>query len=710
MKIIFLISIGLFILSMLAVSQPDYEPADYVDPFIGVKGEGACMPGPCLPNASIYPSPNTLNADNGGYNWNEKIVGFAQLHAQGTGGLTSYGNFLISPQIGLQIIETKHASLKTDERAKCYVYEVLLKDYGIKCALTPSSNAAIYKFTFPASDSSSVLIDIARKINGMIGLDSGYIELHPETNKIYGGGIYKSNWPSNETKWKMFFCMMFSKSPDRYGVWQNTNISPDQLSGTVKNNRLGGYFMFHTKADEEIFVKIAVSFKSKEHAEDLLIKEIPDWDFEKVKDFAKNKWNEMLSKIYIEASEKEKTIFYTNLFHCFVQPRNRTGNNTLNTNEPFWDDHYTLWDSWQTLFPLMSIINPDMVSATINSFISRYKRNKYVADAFINGQENAVGQGGNTVDNIIADAFVKHIPNVDWYEAYKILKYNADSMRTRNYILNGYHFKDEKNDYSWRMKSGSGTLGFAYNDFCVAEVALGLNYTDDYRKYLARSANWLNVWNDKAASDGYTGFMMAKKQDGTFDEIDPKKGYNDHFYEGTCWEYSYAVPHNMDKLIELMGGSEQFVKRLTHALQNHYIDFGNEPSFLTLWLFCHDMIKRPDLCLKYLKEELLPKYTDTSLPGDDDQGAMGALYVFAMCGFYPVAGQDMYYLHGASYKKIIIHLPNNKEFVIKTENISAKNNVIRSVRLNGVERKNFQLTHKDIMNGGVLEFVMNETP
>lgn len=697
-----------FIIFYNVAAQKSKTPADYVNPLIGAAGRGSCIAGPCLPHSSIYPSPNTLNPANGGYKGGEKIVGFAQLHTQGTGGLSSYGNFLITPQIGLETLEINHASDKSEEVAQLYYYKVRLSKDDILCELVPAANAALYRFTFPASDSANITIDVARKLRGVQGMEEGYVKVLKEKNAIAGGGTFKSNWPSNNTLWKMYFFAEFSKVPENFGTWKNSEIKKGNSSETGVNTKMGSFLQFRTKANEQVYVKIAVSFRSEAHAESLLSQEIPGWGFDILKENARTVWNNKLNKIVIEASDSEKTIFYTNLFHSFVQPRNRTGNNSWNTGEVFWDDHYTLWDSWKTVFPLMCILDPEMVSDNINSFIARYKHDKYVAEAFINGVESPVGQGGNTVDKVIADAYVKGIKDVDWNEAYKILKYNADSMRTPNYIKYGYHDIEEKHIYSNRMYSGSGTLAFSYDDYCAATVAKGIGKMEDYRKYLDRSNNWKNIWNPNAVSDGYKGFIMAKHKDGTFDEIDPKTGYNKHFYEGTCWIYSYVIPNDVNGMIEKMGGPELFTSRLVHALDSNYIDFGNEPSFMTLWWFCHSSVNRPDLCAKYLRTQLLPKFTITSLPGDDDQGAMGSLYVFGRCGFFPIAGQDYYYLHGPSYKKITLQLPGKKNLTISAPDASEDFKYIKSVKLNGKVLKEYKISHADLMAGGTLEFEMTD--
>lgn len=711
MKLRFLIWIWL--LAMLCQScrlQPQISPADFVDPFIGVTESGSCMPGPCLPHASVYPSPNTIKCSPGGYAFRERISGFAQLHTQGTGGVKSYGNFLISPQIGLRISEADHQSDKEEEKASAYCYKVRLKDYDIGCELSPTSNSAIYKFTFPASDSAVVLLDIARKTGAEIGLDTGSVHISSDRKAIYGGGTYGKNWPDETHQWNMFFYAEFSQAAVISGVFEDNKVLKGKSTGFSEKKGLGAYLGFHAQPNQEILVKIAVSFVSAENARQILHEEIPAWDFESIKQKAKDLWNEYLSKIQIEGSDEEKTIFYTHLFHSFVQPRNRTGNNLWQTQEDFWDDHYTMWDSWKTLFPLMCIIEPDMVASNVRSFINRHEHNGYVAEAFINGKESAVGQGGNTVDNIICDAFVKKIPGIDWEKAYSVMKYNADSMRTPGYRNLGYMFNKEPNNYSWRLFAGSATLAFSVNDYSIAAVANGLGKRQDYEFYQHRSSNWKNIWNRKAQSEGFTGFIMARNQDGTFDEINPKEGFNLHFYEGSCWEYSYEIPHDVEGMVELMGGVEKFIDHLKYAMDNHLIDFGNEPSFMTPWLFATEQVKRPDLTSFYIRTKLLPEFTRYNLPGDDDQGAMASLFIFARLGLFPFAGTNKYYLHGGSFPLATLKLPEAKKFVIKTLNASSENIYIKSAKLNGEKLTRSWITHEELMKGGTLEFEMTSNP
>ena len=204
-------------------------------------------------------------------------------------------------------------------------------------------------------------------------------------------------------------------------------------------------------------------------------------------------------------------------------------------DDAVWDDHYTLWDTWKTLFPLMAIVDPAMVRDNVRSFIARHRANGIVSEGFIQGKEFLTGQGGNEVDNIIADAWARRIPGIDWATAYDLLRFHAENARTPNYLERGWMGSDEKTRYSSRIRSGSATLAFAYNDYNVAQVARGLGHTADADRYLARSRNWRHVWDPSLASDGFTGFVHGRTSAGVFSTVEATKGYNTDFYEGTCW-------------------------------------------------------------------------------------------------------------------------------------------------------------------------------
>ena len=356
--------------------------AKYVDPRIGVIDTGSnCVIGPQVPFGSINPSPDTPNGDHDGYNPNEPIRGFSQLHASGTG-WGKYGQILVSPQTGLAVGETEHDSPKSNELAQAFEYAVRLAKYDIKAEFTPTHHAALYRFTFPQSDDAYILIDVTHNIPMDIAtyvggrVSAGEVAIDTvNANKMSGYGRYTGGFGSGD--YNVYFAAEFNIPAEKYGTWKNGEIAAGSAFSKIskQDDRIGGYFHYSMAADEIILIKIAISMESVEQARAYLADEIPDWNYDAVKTACKAKWDDALSSILIDnASEKEMKIFYTALYHTMVMPRDRTGDfKNWADDIPHWDDHYAVWDTWRTVFPLMALIRSAMVRDNILSFIERLK-------------------------------------------------------------------------------------------------------------------------------------------------------------------------------------------------------------------------------------------------------------------------------------------------------------------------------------------------
>jgi len=725
-KIEFIVIMLLVSLQSSLAQQSNNLPVDYVDNFIGVSDKkSSCVLGPQLPNGAINPSPQTspgnLTGDMDGYVMGQPIRGFGQLHVSGTG-WGKYGQIFISPQVGLAVGEAEHDSPKVNEVAKPYEYSVLLSRYGIKTDFTPATHSAIYRFTFPKSDKSNIMLDISHNITDIA------TDMKLKVGNFLGGTVTFANSSGTEIKgygeyqggfsdgtYKVFFCMRLSKAPQSRGTFINGKTNQGKISEVAikVENRIGAYVHYNTKENEVVYLKVAVSMKSIEQASAWLDAEIPAWDYNKVRGNAKKAWEKELSKITEEGgTESGKQIFYSALYHTSIMPRNKTNDMVgFDKDEPVWDDQLAVWDKWRTLYPLKVLTNPDMVSGTINSFIARLKKNGKVRDAYVAGKDMNAEQGGNNIDNIIADAYIKKVKGINWDEAYKVVKFNADNER------NGIGKSDDDKLYKklgW-IPAGkmncSVTLEYAYNDFCVAQMAKILGTKADYEKYLSRSKQWVNLWNPEAESDGYKGFVVPKNLNGDFIPINLKKNWGswkDYFYEASSWTYSYFIPHQFEKLVDISGGKEVFAKKIQHGFENNLIDYGNEPAFLAVHAFHY--ADRSDLASFYIRRLMKEGFTLEGYPDNEDSGAMSSWYVFSSLGFFPNAGQDLYYLTGGSFPKATMILGNGKKLIITSKNASDKNIYIQSCKINGKTWNKFWFTHKEIENGGTIEFVMGEKP
>lgn len=652
--------------------------AENVDTRLGSdRWHGSCPIGPCLPHGSAMPSPDTLYPFEGrstpppsGYYPGDPVVGFSQLHCHGTGGTPTYGLVLVSPTTGEGDREEDVASPFTVRTASPHLLEGRLEKWGVDVRLAPTAHGALYVFTFPEGERGRIVFNAGRKI----GLKSAAVHL---------------------------------KAGRADGVWRgNCTTVGHWVSGGV---HIGFYAEEERPRPNVAVVRVAVSFKTDKTAEEHFARELRGRSLDDVAADAARQWEAKLGSIaLVGASEDESRRFYSHFYHTFIQPRDRTGDFFgWEAGTPVWDDHYTVWDTWKTVFPLMSIVDPATLASVVNSFAARAERNGFCASAFIAGHEYRVGQGGDDVDNVVAEAVLKGIPGVDEKGAWLLLSQHA-AARTRAYRTKGHVEENRRDGYCNRMHSGSSTLAFAYNDFCASQVAAKLGMSREADALLARSGNWTNVWNAamRDAKSGFEGFVWGRDAKGGWDMVDewngavvpmlPANGYNFAFYEGSSWEYSFNVWHDISGLVAKMGGRDRFVARLEYALENGLVDFGNEPSFMTPWLF--DFVGRADLAEKWAAR-VRAIFPADGCPGDDDSGAMGALYVFLAAGFFPIAGQDLYALHGPLVPEVRFNLPNGKTFAVRRVESGGA-----GVTLNGRALERPFIRHSDIVSGGELVF------
>ncbi len=720
--LLFLAALAMPVLSVTAQERP----IDFVDPRIGASGdESNCAIGPQLPFGSINPGPQTPNSNQNGYNPNQPIRGFGQLHVSGIG-WGKYGQIFVSPQVGLAVGETEHDSPKFNEVVRPNQYGVTLSRYDIRSEIAPAMHAAMYRFTFPKTNDGSILIDITHNIPldivPFVGgkVSEGQVRIDTASRQISGYGRYAGGFGAGA--YNVYFCAVFSNEPAGFGTWINGKISSakDQESLKQVNDRVGAFFKFRTSAGAQVFMKIAVSFKSIEQAERWLGNEIPGWDFDGVSKAAETAWSNALGKIQVDGGDTNaKKIFYTALYHTMLMPHDRTGDLPgFADTAQIWDDQYAVWDTWRTLYPLMMLIQPEMVRGNIRSFIERLKKNGIVKDAFISGVDMVEEQGGNNVDNIIADAKVKGLDGVQWEDAYAVVKHNAENDRIG---WQGFGHSDvvdsamaSYKSRGWIPAGGmscSKTLEYAYNDFCAAEIALTMNHREDFEKYLTRSKQWSNLWNPDAVSDGFKGFVVPRESNGQWVAIDPKHdwgSWKEYFYEGSSWTYSYFVPHQFATLVKMSGGKEIFAAKLSHGLTDSLIDFSNEPAFLAVQSFQY--AGRPDLASFWARKLAREGFSLVGCPGNDDSGAMSSWYVFTALGFFPNAGQPIYYLTGPMWKKVSVALENGKTLRIEAPEASEENIYVQSCEVNGKSWNHSWIDHNTIKNGATIKFEMGPAP
>ena len=702
------------------------EWADYADTRIGVIDTRAnnCVIGPRLPYGSIYPSPQTPNGGMDGYHPNFPIRGFGQLHVSGTG-WGAYGHFLVSPQVGTLVADTAgHDSPHSEDVTRPYYYSTFLDRYQTQVEIAPAHYSAMYRFTFPKAEEAGLLFDasqaiptdIERNMNGKVLESSAQIDM--ETGKMRMKITYRGGWVNGP--YSLYMVGQYNKKATEVGVWCGDSLYADQTviqnDTSARGKHIGVYCKFDTDKKEKVLLKLAISFTGYDRAEALLEQEIPEWSFENVERQGKQIWEEKFRRIEIEGATWEQNVmFYSAMFRFYTLASDRTLDRAdWEEGKPYWDDNYAYWDTFRSAYPLMTLIDEPMMRSNLQALIERYKQNGVVYDGFIGGRDRVAEQGGNDVDHIIAEACLKNVEGVDWNEAYRIVKHNADCRRIghHNHKTVGDNYTKYK-ELGWipeGVMSTSQSLEYAYNDYSVALMAQTLGLEDDYKKYLQRSHQWKQLWNPELESYGYKGFIDARRCNGEFVFFEPTRyggSWKSPFYEATSWTYSYYTPHDMDTLISLMGGADTFVERLKYGFQKGLIDYTNEPGFLTTRAFTH--AGRPDLSSYWVHDVMRNGYDLTGYPGNDDTGSMASWYVFCSVGIFPNAGQDYYYLNAPLYSKSTIHLAGGKTLVI-TANASDKNIYIKSCKVNGKPWNRAIIEHGEIANGGTIEMELSDVP
>lgn len=686
----------------------------YVDLRLGADpGIGNCTTGVSLPFGFVRPCPHTPDAPTG-YHIHKNITGFTVVNA---GNVYKYGNLLVSPQTGLDCIDdkgvTNHDSPKANEVLQPEYYAVDLTRFGIKSEMTTERNSAIFRFTYPETreDSASIVIYPSHIILPQAsGGKSTFSAINYDPEKgIITGYLVNNDWWYYSRGMKTYFAIRWNKPVTGFGMFSDNGHKITDGVNKIEGDGVGCYLKFNTRKDEQIMLKVTVSQRSVENALKYMELEMPDWNFERVRQNASEKWNKALSSILIDdetITNEEKSLFYTCLYRCFVNPKNKTGDCPWNYDGPFYDDHLAFWDTYRTLFPLLTLLKESVVRDNILSFNEVFRHHGYAYDALIGGVGDMV-QGGDNVDVFVAEAFAKEIAGIDWDEAYAMTKGHA-TMTGRSPLY-------RENDRGWvpynslpLMSRGSvsKTLEFAYNDYCVSYLARGLGYQDDQLRFQKRSGKWTTLWDYTVENEGFKGFIQAKDSAGRFVAIDPNTPsdpFSLFFYEGDSWTYSFYAPHQIPRLIEMIGGEEAFIKRLEYYVANR-IEIYNEPCFLTPFLF--NYVRRPDLTSFYARKTA-SSFTLQNYPGEEDSGAMSSWFVFSRLGLFPVAGQDLYLLFGPHYRKVTIQMENGKKIVMNGKNASEDNIYVMSAKLNGKALKEAYLRHADLKNGASITFNMS---
>ena len=737
------------LLGMAACTQTStsQDYTDFVNPFIGTGGHGHTYPGAVVPNGMIQPSPDTRiyqwDACSGYYYNDSTINGFSHTHLSGTG-CGDYGDVLLMPTVGKQDYQAMGSKSQQmayasafshqNEMAQPGYYSVVLDRYNVKAELTATKRAAIHRYTFPQSDESGFILDLDYSLQRQKNEE---MELEVISDTEICGRKKTVYWAFDQY---INFYAKFSK-PFTYTMVTDSMVLDEggPLLPTAKV-----LLHFNTKAGEEVYVKVGISAVDIDGARKNVEAEIPEWDFNGVRKAARASWNDYLAKIDIDTDDKDqKTMFYTALYHTGVQPNLFTDVDGRylgmdlkahqgSVNEPMYTI-FSLWDTFRAYHPLMTIIDPDLNETFIRSLIQKQREGGVFPMWELAGNYTGTMIGYHAVP-VIVDAYMKGYHNFDVNEAYKaclrVAEYDTTGIKCPPLVLP--HLMPQAK--YWKNKIGyvpcdkdneavAKALEYAYNDWCISAFAESLGDAANHEKY-AKFAEGYKTYFDPS-----TRFMRGLDSKGNWrTPFNPRSSThrNDDYCEGTAWQWTWFVPHQIDGLVELMGGREGFISKLDSLFtvssvlegENTSADIsgligqyanGNEPSHHIIHMY--NYVDKP-----YRTQELVDSVLQTlyfndpdGLSGNEDCGQMSAWYILNAMGFYQVCpGKPVYSIGRPLFNKATVNLKDGKKFTVIAKNNSRENKYIQSMVLNGKPLDKPFFTHQDIVDGGTLELTMGK--
>ncbi|KAH8586221.1 glycoside hydrolase family 92 protein [Bisporella sp. PMI_857] len=773
----------------------------YVDPLIGTSEGGHVFPGATLPfgAAKSVADVNDPDEKQGGFaSGDSEITGFSHTHDSGTGGAPSLGNFPFFPQTGCPggdinncfFTKVNRASRRLNNSVKATPgYFSVSLNTSIQVEMTTTEHASVYRITFPRSQTSLVsndssalpynpliLFDLTdlpeSRINGSIQVSKGThrggrFQGNSTFKPSFGLGTYNYN---GSFKWDVaWFCAdVYGANIKDHGVFMNNRagVWPQNVPISIVPNGntplipAGAWIQYEPpNLNDQIFIRVAVSFYSASRACELVEDEIKGLDgskpnnvFFNTQKVAEDTWREKLSVIKLDTtgvSDELTTVFWSGTYRAMLSPQDNTGQNPLwESDEPYYDSYYCIWDSFRSIHPLLTLLDPHSQTRMIRSLIDIYKHEGKLPDCRMSLCKGFT-QGGSNADIVLADAYLKNLTEgIDWNLGYEAVVSDAEdepldwAVQGRGGLTSwknlGYIPTDDFDPYGGGpfTRSISRTVEYAYDDFCISLMAKGLGHEEDAEKYLKRSEYWKNMYKPDQVSyvsnttdhpnstvdSGFLGFLQPRYLNGTFGFQDPSLCsplYNftscylnpdgHETYEGSSWMYTFFVPQDMATLITTLGGPDLFVQRLQYLHTSGLLYIGDEQAFLPVFQFHY--AGRPGLSA-YFSHFYIPRDFNTStngIPGNDDSGAMGSFTTLAMMGLWPVPGQDVYLITPPYFPEVRVRNGiTGKVATIRNLGFDPTYGAIyiQSATLDGQTYERNWITHSFWAEGGTLELTL----
>ncbi|WKZ68950.1 MAG: GH92 family glycosyl hydrolase [Melioribacteraceae bacterium] len=720
------IALYIFLYISVLASQTKHEINDLINPFIGTSNGGNTYPGAVVPWGMVSVSPHNSTGVPSGYIYGEKyFYGFGHTHLSGTG-CSELGNIVVTVSKTSSTEPENYKTIYSNEIASPGYYSLYLNENKIKAEVSATERNGIIKFTSEEETEINLLIDTGRNLS-LVG--GGEIEIL--SNREITGYNISGGFCGEENRKNVYFYSVINYEAEKMSIHQDDTLI-DETKYSVKDKPLLCSIRLKILPDNPLIIKTGISYTNKENAKENLLKEIIHWDFDEVVNYAKDKWNQILSKIIVKDSDKtNKMKFYSALYHMLIHPNIISD---FNGDYPTMNEHkvknysdrnrysvYSLWDTYRTLHPFLTLAYPKQQSDMIRTMIDMYDEQGYLPKWELIGNETYMMVGDPAVP-VIVDSYVKGIRNFDIKKAYEaILKpVTLDTNKKAPPVRAAYHyileygyipFDQNMEDEWWAWGPVSTTLEYNYADWTISQLAGLLNDTETKNKFYQRSLSYKKLF------DPETKFLRPKLINGRwkepFDQL-ATEGSGDWvgsggpgYVEGNAWNYTWFVPHDVYGLIELFGSQNEFAEKLLESFDNGQFTINNEPDIFYPYLF-----KYTDNYSQHttkLVEEIMNSefgIDENGLPGNDDCGTISGWFVFSALGFYPVCpGSDEYVLNQPLFDEIKIRLDQNyysgNELIIKK-----KSGNKREVIFNGEKVDSNFIKHSELTRGGELIFII----
>lgn len=744
---------------MLASAKDKKKPVDYVDPMIGTSdSRWMLFPGATMPMGFVNLSPDNQNQGwKAGYEYTiENIAGFSHIHSWVMGGLLTMpanGKLFMNPGDPKDPDSGYRSRINHDtEVASPGYYAVTLDDYKIRAEMTATKRTGFQRYTYPKSDESRILIDLT------IPTEYGYRQYDAQIEQISDTEIIGHSTQMGrgvncrlQNDYVIYFVIKLNKPIAKFRAWERSygdkaeKLIEEILPRYYGSGDFGAYVEFSTKENEQVLMQTGISFVSVEQARLNLEKELQEpfgWDFDKCKDHGANVWNDLLGKIEVEGDENDKKKFYTNMYRSYTARSDYTDVNGMYrdmyekvqvmedpTNGVYGCD--ALWTTFWNLNQMWNLVSPDLTNKWVNSMLEIYDRGGWLPKGPTGIEYSGIMVASHAIPFIVA-AYQHGIRNFDddkAYEAiYKLQTVPGTYHEGGGYVGNRQLEPYVKNGYipieaGWRSSEAgsSNTLEYAYDDWCVAQLAKMKGKTGDYNYFMKRGQNYRNML------DPETKFMRPRYIDGSWMTPFNARDHAPWFCEGTSWQYTWFVPHDLQGLIKLMGEdlvnerleAGMIESRKSKFSHHNVVNLGNQPNMHTAWIFNYS--GKPWLTQKYSRLMLQEYFGDNPAdgwPGDEDQGQMGSWFVMCSMGLFQMDGgcreNPIYEISSPLFDKVEIKLDNKyfsgDKFVIEAKDNNHENLYIQSATLNGEKLNKPWLYAQQVQEGGKLVLQMGSKP